>query len=156
MIRTLPKLIGYTVAMCMILLIFAFAGKVYAKNSEKPSTAPVVTLQIWQASSMQEQYAFLAGFVSMFELEKEWQGQKGILPLQQSMIGSWGMGMNGMSLKSIRNAVNAYCANNPNEVDRLVLDVLWHEFVQPKLEAASAAGANAEQRVRKAMKNKKQ
>lgn len=156
MTRVLQKTMDYATVTCIFLLIFAFSHKAHAKNSEKPGSAPVVTMQIWNASSEQEQYSFLAGVVSMFELEKEWQGQRGLLPLNQSMIGSWGMGMDGMSIKNIRNTVNAYSINHPNEGDRLVLEVLWREFVQPKLQGTSPdGGIDTQQRVRKTMKSQK-
>ena len=122
-------------AMIVIMVIWAFPGKSHAEGNETQGSAPVVTLKMWDSSSELEQYAFLAGVVSMFELEKEWQGQKGILPLRQSMIGSWCTGLDGMSLKQLRNAVNSYSMNNPRKQDRLVLDVLWSELVQPKLKA---------------------
>ena len=157
MIKENPKLIGYTVVACALLLALTFAGKVNAKNSEQLGSAPVVTLNTWNASSEQEQYAFLAGVVSMFELEKEWQGQRGLLPLNQSMIGSWGMGMDGMTIKSIRNTVNTYSVNNPDAGDKLVLEVLWSECVQPKLRKATpATGVDNPQRVRKTMESQKE
>ena len=120
-----------------------------------PGGAPVVTLRGWSASSEQEQYAFLAGVVSIFELEKEWQGQRGLLPLNQSMIASWGMGMDGMRITNIRDALNNYIINNPSHGDRLVLEVMWREFVQPKLQETTSVGGvdNTRQRVRKVMRS---
>lgn len=134
-------------AMIVIMVIWAFPGKTHAESTEKQGSAPVVTLKMWDSSSSLEQYAFLAGIVSMLELEKEWQGQKGILPLRQSMIGRWCAGLDGMSLKQIHNAVNSYSMNNPLKQDRLVLDVLWSELVQPKLKA-SMPGSGSDTSIR--------
>ncbi len=157
MIKSLPKGMAYAVVSCALFVALAFAGKAYAQNRDQMGSAPVVTLQIWNASSEQEQYAFLAGVVSMFELEKEWQGQRGLLPLKQSMIGSWGMGMDGMNLRNIRNAVSDYSANNPNAGDKLVLEVLWSEFVQPKLKRTIPdVGVDDPQRVRRTMETQKE
>jgi len=145
-------------AMIIIMVIWAFPGKARAEDNARPGSAPVVTLKMWNSSSEREQYAFIAGVVSMFELEKEWQGQKGLLPLRQSMIGSWCAGMDGMSLKQIRSAVSTYSTNNPHEQDRLVLDVLWSELVQPKLKATTpASGNDTSRRLEETMgSNKKQ
>lgn len=142
MVKSFPKSMGFAVAIPAILFSLIFSSKTYAERGENPGGAPVVTLQMWDSSSEQEQYAFLAGVISMFELEKEWQGQKGLLPLSQSMIGSWGKGMDGMSITRIRSTVNNYSMNHPKEKNRLVLDVLWGEFVQPQLKKTAPAGKN--------------
>ena len=139
-------------AMIVIMVIWAFPGKTHAASNERQGSAPVVTLKMWDSSSELEQNAFLAGVVSMFELEKEWQGQKGILPLRQSMIGGWCSGLDGMSLKQLRSAVNSYSMNNPREQDRLVLDVLWSELVQPKLKATMpGSGSDTSMRLEQTM-----
>ena len=157
MIKVSPKNMRYTIGVLALFAALALPGNVHAANDGKTGGAPIITLKLWSDSSEQEQYAFLAGFVSLLELEKEWQGQKGILPLKQSMVGSWGMGMDGMSLKAIRGIVNNYIANNPNEKDKLVLEVLWRECVQPKIkEAAPAAEKDTPKRVRRAIESQKQ
>ena len=139
-------------ALIVIMVIWAFPGMAQAENIEKQGSAPVITLKMWDSSSELEQYAFLAGIVSIFELEKEWQGQKGILPLRQSMIGSWCTGLDGMSLKQLRSAVSSYSMNNPRMQDRLVLDVLWSELVQPKLKATmSGSGSDTSMRLEQTM-----
>lgn len=139
-------------AMIVIMVIWAFPGKAQADNNEKQGTAPVITLKMWDSSSELEQNSFLAGVVSMVELEKEWQGQKGILPLRQSMVGSWCTGLDGMSLKQLRSAINSYSMNNPREQDRLVLDVLWSELVQPKLKASMpGSGSDTSMRLEQTM-----
>lgn len=139
-------------AMVIIMVIWAFPGNAHAANTEKQGSAPVITLKMWDSSSELEQYAFLAGIVSVFELEKEWQGQKGILPLRQSMVGSWCTGLDGMSLTQIRSAVNSYSMNNPSKQDRLVLDVLWSELVQPKLKVSMpGSGSDTSTRLEQTM-----
>lgn len=139
-------------AMIVIMVIWAFPSKAHAESNERQVSAPVVTLKMWDSSSVLEQNAFLAGLVSMFELEKEWQGQKGILPLRQSMIGGWCSGLDGMSLMQLRSVVNSYSMNNPREQDRLVLDVLWSELVQPKLKATMAgSGSDTSRRLEQTM-----
>ena len=157
MIKALPKHMGYAIGILAFSVVIALSGNALAATDGKAGTAPAVTLKLWSESSEQEQYSFLAGFASMVELEKEWQGQNGMLPLSQSMIGSWAMGMDGMTIKSLRNAVNSYAANNPNEKDKLVLEVLWLDLVQPKIKAtATATEKDTPKRVRKVMKTQKQ
>ncbi len=155
--KSLVKFSKYYAGMFAILLVLTLIGNSRAETTVVPGSAPVVTLRVWNESAEQEQYAFLAGFVSLFELEKEWQGQKGILPLKQSMIGSWGAGLNGMTLRDMRNTVDNYAARNPGESNKLVVEVLWHELVQPKLGSSVAvAGKDTSKRVTKTMKSQKQ
>ena len=157
MIKLLPKRAIYIIVIVAMLFFVGFYAKAYAQINGGTTSAPVVTLKLWSDSSEQEQYAFLAGFVSMIELEKEWQGQKSILALEQSMVGSWAKGMDGMTLKTIRNSVNKYVAKNPNEMDKLVLEVLWRDLVQPKLRnAISPAEKETPNRVRDVMETQKQ
>ena len=130
------------------------SGYAQAETKEQVGAAPVVTLKVWNASSELEQNSFLAGFVSLVELEKEWQAQKGILPLSQSMVGSWANAMDGMSINSLRSTVNRYAENNPRQAGKLVLEVLWVTLVQPKIQATSPTAAKeTPKRIRKIMKS---
>jgi hypothetical protein len=53
------------VTMIVIMVIWAFPVNAHAQGTEQNGSAPVVTLKMWDSSSSLEQYAFLAGIVSM-------------------------------------------------------------------------------------------
>lgn len=157
MTNIVPKKMSYYLGILTFSVAIGLSGHALAETDVKAATAPVVTLKDWSESSEQEQNSFLVGLVSIVELEKEWQGQKGLLPLSQSMIGTWAQGMDGMSINSLRGNVNRYISNNPGEKDKLVLEVLWVNLVQPRIESTSPAAAkDTPKRIRKVMKSQKQ
>ncbi len=93
---------------------------------------PLVSLNTWKDSTEQERYGFLVGFVTMMELERQWQGQNP-LPLKLSLVQSWSKGFEGVTLKQIHDTLDEYIAANPKDLDRQVVEVLWFKFAQPKV-----------------------
>ncbi len=96
--------------------------------------APVVTLEHWRDSTPGERYAFLIGFVTMLELEKEWQGRdgRGVLPFEESLVGGWAEGLAHRPLTEIYNGLNGYLAGHPGDLERPVAEVMWFLFVRPR------------------------
>ena len=106
------------------------------------TSAPVVTLKLWQDSSPNERYAFLIGFVSMLELEKEWQGDKPV-PFKQSLVHAWVKGLDGITVKDMYMDIENHIKANPTDMNRPVIQVLWDDMVQPKMsEIISSADAS--------------
>lgn len=101
----------------------------------KVGSVPILTMKHWSDSSPEERYAFLVGFASMLEMEKDWQYKQNgkHLPLDQSLAGSWAKGLQGRSLKNIYDGLNKYVAANPGALDRPLAEVMWFQFVQPKV-----------------------
>ena len=133
------KFVAFVLCGLAIALLSGNACFAAAAQTGPKLSAPAVTLKVWQDSSEQEQIAFLAGFISMLELEKEWQGQKAILPLHQSLAGSWATGLAGHKLQDIHKTVNTYIAANPGKMDKMVVEVMWYELVQPKIKESIPA-----------------
>ena len=113
-----------------------------AAESVKADQLPALRLTHWKASTVDEQNAFLFGFATMLDLEKEWQGKKP-LGIKQSLTGSWVKGLSGVTVKQMREAVDGYIAANPQDGERQVVEVLWFHFVQPKLSAQEKKDAAA-------------
>ncbi len=103
---------------------------------------PPLTLKDWVASSSQEQYAFLFGFVTMLEMEKEWQGEKP-LPLSRSLVHSWVNGLAGVTLREMHKTIEDYIVAHPEDQTRNVVEVLGHAYVRPKLTPAMREEARA-------------
>lgn len=106
--------------------------------------APLVTMKHWRDSTSGERYSFLIGFITMLELEKEWQGRDDgdILPFDKSLVASWVSGFAHRPLFEIYNELNKHLADNPAELERPVAEVMWFIFVQPRLNASPAGGAS--------------
>ena len=95
--------------------------------------APVVQMRHWQASTREEKLAFLAGMVTMLELEKEWQRRDGRkpLPFDKSLIPAWANGLNGQTLEAVMAALDAHAKTTPQDMNKPVVEVLWYLYAQP-------------------------
>jgi hypothetical protein len=95
---------------------------------------PVVTLQHWRDSTPGERYAFLIGFVTMLELEKEWQGRDGraLKPFDESLVGDWVTGLAHRPLTEMYHALNQPVAGHPGDLHRPAAEVMWFLFVRPR------------------------
>ncbi len=113
------------------------AGETAAQGQGPVSEdVPLVTMRHWKESTPGERYAFLIGFVTMLELEKEWQSRDGqvFLPFERSLVGDWAEGFAHRPLREIYNGLNAYLAANPGDQDRPAAEVMWFTFVKPRLD----------------------
>lgn len=100
--------------------------------------APMVQMRHWQASTKEEKQAFLAGMITMLELEKEWQRRDGRkpLPFDKSLNGAWVHGLNGQTLESLTTVLDAHAKAKPEDMNRPVVEVLWYLYAQPAKDAA--------------------
>ena len=96
---------------------------------------PAVKLKHWQSSTNDEKLSFLFGIATMIEMEKEWQGSKP-LPISKSTVGSWVNGLSGVTLGEMRDALDKYIVDHPDEMDRQVMEILGIVFVRPKMSPA--------------------
>lgn len=115
-----------------------------SQQAVEAAGVPLVTMKHWRDSTSGERYSFLIGFVTMLELEKEWQGRDDgeILPFDKSLVASWVAGFAHRPLFEIYNELNKHLADHPGELERQVAEVMWFIFVQPRLEANPAGGAS--------------
>ncbi len=128
-------------------------GGVALVPAAEATQVPLVRLKDWRDSTDHERYSFLVGFVTALDMEREWQGAKP-LPLQQSLVGNWGRGLHGITLRAINDNINAYIAANPDDLNRPVVEYLWFTYVQPKV-TEKVTPAKVE-RATKAYQKKKQ
>ena len=99
----------------------------------------MVQMRHWQASGKTEKQAFLAGMLTMLELEKEWQRRDGRkpLPFDKSLNGAWVHGLNGQTVDSLITVLDAYAKDKPQDMNRPVVEVLWYLYAQPAKDAAA-------------------
>ncbi|MDL2316678.1 hypothetical protein LJC59_06320 [Desulfovibrio sp. OttesenSCG-928-A18] len=101
---------------------------------------PMLRLEHWKASSDQEKMAFLFGFATMLEIEREWQGSVPV-PLDRSLNSSWTRGFAGVTIGQMRDALDRYVTEHPDQLDKSVVWALGRMYVRPKLSAAEHAVA---------------
>ncbi len=94
----------------------------------------LVKMSHWKESRPGQRYAFLIGFMSMLDLENEWQAaNEKPLSFKQSLVPSWMNALKTKSLQDIYNGLNDFVEKNPDQLDRPVTEVLWFTFVQPTI-----------------------
>lgn len=108
-------------------------------------SCPSLLLKHWKASTRQEKLSFLFGFVSMLEMEKEWQGTPP-LSITSSITPSWVRGLDGKTLGELCDAVDRYVEQHPDKLDYSVLGVLGRLYVAPKLTPAEKEQARLRHR----------
>lgn len=137
--KKLRKISLFTALLAAGLLGPGLAAPAWSKSKTPPapqttysqaSTLPAVTVSHWRKTAEREKQAFLLGFISMLDLEKEWQGGQ-LLPMKDSLIGNWSRGLNGLTISQIAQGIDEYIAANPGQPDKPVLEVMWFKFVQP-------------------------
>jgi hypothetical protein len=121
------------------------AGPLSQTGEDGFTEAPLVTLAHWRDSTANERYAFLIGFITMLELEKEWQGRagQGLLPMEQSLVTPWLDGFAGRPLAEIYSGLGRHLSAHPGDLDRPVAEVMWFVFVQPRLDKKNRSQATA-------------
>lgn len=110
-------------------------------SQEGAVECPCVTLAHWRASSHDEKMSFLLGIVTMLEMERFWQGGKG-LKVSQSLNGIWARGLSGVTLDQMRARVDQYAVEHPDQEDVSVVEVLARAYVQPRMTAAERRQAD--------------
>lgn len=94
----------------------------------------LVKMSHWRDSRPGQRYAFLIGFMSMLDLENEWQAaNEKPLSFKQSLVPSWVKAMKAKSLQDIYNGLNDFVEKNPDQLDRPVTEIMWFTFVQPTI-----------------------
>lgn len=114
-------------------------------------SCPSVQLKHWKSSSQHEKLAFLFGFATMLEMEKEWQGDKP-LTIGYSITASWVRGLAGKTLGDLSKALDDYIAQHPDDTESSVIGVLGRIYVSPALTPAEKEEARAHYRQIKAKK----
>ena len=132
----MSKNIRLTAFLALVSLLLAsqpFAAPSPAAGETDTQRPPFsLTMEHWKYSSKSEKMAFLFGFLSALEMEKEWQGGL-LLPINKSTVGSWAKGLEGLTLDQIRENLDSYVEQNPDKKDTQVLLVLGLMYVRPKL-----------------------
>ena len=125
------RIFALTVALVVGSSVAAFSANIGATDVQDVEQLPLVTLKTWQDSTPNERSTFIFGFVSLLELEYKWQGKP--LSVKKSLIGSWQKGLKNVTLSEIVKSVDDYAAENPQDAEKNIIEVLWKLYVHPKL-----------------------
>ncbi len=125
------KVALYAVAAVLMFLMASSAEALKPKDGTVQDT-PIVTGEHWVAATVKERQAFLLGMATIIELEQEVKGEH---PSEgcRTLIHSWVKGLSGYTLTHLRAKLDTWYADHPDKQQRPVVEVLWYEFVTPKL-----------------------
>ena len=129
--KQILRIFALTVALVVGSSVAAFSANMGATEVQGVEQLPLVTMKTWQDSTLNERSTFIFGFVSLLELEYKWQGKP--LPVKKCLIGSWQKGLKDVTLSEIVKSVDVYAAENPQDAEKNVMEVLWKLYVHPKL-----------------------
>jgi len=92
---------------------------------------PVVTGEHWVKSTEGERKAFLLGAATIIALE--YQVQNGQPEADKTLVDTWVPGLTPYTLADLVKGLDDYYKNNPDKLNRPVIEVLWTEFALPKV-----------------------
>ncbi len=140
------KILKMSLAFCVSVLfaVLAVPGfSVSAEESIGPETAanlkemPLLKGDVWQKMTQDEKVAFVWGMGHVATMERAAVDQYPELK-QESFAAKLCLGIAGMPMNRIVNAVDTYYKENPGQTADPVIKVIWDKLVQPKLTAGSA------------------
>lgn len=137
MMKTNGRILTLAILFCFALLAALPSVSMAQKRGKEFITTPIVdspimvTMGDWKDSKPRQRYAFLIGFMSMLDLENEWQRASDPLPFQSSLVSSWAKALQSKSLQDIYRGLNDYVKENPDQMGKPLTEVMWFIFVQP-------------------------
>ncbi|WP_375542249.1 hypothetical protein [Paraburkholderia sp. CNPSo 3274] len=109
----------------LTVLLLAMMG-----NVVRAEGIPIVTGQQWMASSEAEKKAYLVGIANLLDVERAYASAAAN---SNDIALSFGKGMQGQTLDSVRQGLDTYYAANPMMVQHPVIETLWFQMVAPGL-----------------------
>lgn len=110
------------------LLIGSAAGAQTAAPPQRET--PVMSGAAWQQLGPDEKVAFIWGVGQFAAVEREWAEKKG----DTDVLGyRFAQGIAGVPMNDIVQRVNRYYENNPDQLGKPVLRVVWETVAKPNL-----------------------
>ncbi len=110
-------------SICMAMLLVCAIGAHTASAYE----VPMATGHDWIESTDREKGAFLLGMATIIEVEQAVQGPEPEFA-DHTLIDTWTKGLSPYTITELRKKLDAYYENNPNDLDKPVIEVLWREI----------------------------
>lgn len=93
---------------------------------------PIVTGEQWVHSSEDVKKAYLVGISNLLDVERAYYASHPPSDTQD-VAPRFSKGMQGQTLDSVRQGLDAWYAANPAQLQRPVIDTIWVEMVGPGL-----------------------
>lgn len=93
---------------------------------------PIATGEHWITATEREKRAFLLGFGTLLKVEREMQGENPP-PDDQTFITRLAEGLQDYTITSAMDAIDAWYADNQDQLGRPVIEVIWFELTLPNI-----------------------
>lgn len=104
-----------------------------AAGGTRAAEIPMVTGEHWTTSSDDMKKAYLIGIANIIHVEAGYTAENPPSD-EQSVLPRLIRGLKGQTLDSVREALNAWYAAHPDQLQRPVIETLWFELVVPGLQ----------------------
>jgi len=94
---------------------------------------PVITGEHWTTSSEEMKKAYLVGIANLLQIETAYQAENPPTDVQ-SIVPRLVKGLQGQTLDSVREGLNRWYAENPDQLQRPVIETVWFEMAVPGLQ----------------------
>jgi hypothetical protein len=93
---------------------------------------PVITGEHWTTSSEEMKKAYLVGIANLLQIETAYHAENPPTDAQ-SIVPRLVKGLQGQTLDSVREGLNRWYAENPDQLQRPVIETVWFEMATPGL-----------------------
>ena len=94
---------------------------------------PVITGEHWTTSSEEMKKAYLVGIANLLQVETAYHAENPPTDAQ-SFVPRLVKGLQGQTLDSVREGLNRWYAENPDQLQRPVIETVWFEMAAPGLQ----------------------
>ena len=93
----------------------------------------IVRPQQWTTSSEEMKKAYLVGIANLLQIETAYHAENPPTDAQ-SIVPRLVKGLQGQTLDSVREGLNRWYAENPDQLQRPVIETVWFEMAVPGLQ----------------------
>ena len=118
----------------LLLPVFFAVLSVSAWASENVAAdLTIVTGEHWSTASLEQKRAYLFGVGNVLEVEQAMAGEQYANMRERSLVPVLLEGLSGMSISDMVVQIDKYYADNPDQINRPVLEVMYLEMALPRL-----------------------
>lgn len=97
---------------------------------------PIIDGEVWKKSSMIEKRSYIIGASNLMVIEYTYQIEGDVVPTDdQTLIQRFFKGSDDTTVDEAIGQIDRWYKNNPSELSRPVLAVVWQDMILPKLAA---------------------
>ena len=121
-------------AVRMVTVLLACALLPISALAQEADPVPFVDGDMWEASIREEKISYIVGLSNLLDAEYAFQKKSGNPPSdEQSFIRTLWENVDHLTLDECVDRIDRWYEDNPNDMDRVVLDVIWDDMVEPNL-----------------------